>query len=89
MSRSTDAYAALHLALNAISPGCKDDAAYIADDLAPHEAERLAAICAECPVFDLCADYARLDKPTAGIWAGQSWKPVKRTKKSVKSGPKS
>lgn len=32
-----------------------------------------AAMCAGCPLFDLCKTYAHLDKPDFGIHAGERW----------------
>lgn len=35
--------------------------------------EQARLMCRPCPLFDLCGDYAKLDKPDFGIHAGQRW----------------
>ena len=35
-------------------------------------------VCADCPVREACADWANLNQPTHGMWAGKQWSP-KRT----------
>lgn len=30
-------------------------------------------MCAGCPVFDLCSEYAELERPAIGIHAGKVW----------------
>lgn len=53
-------------------PACESDEMFIAErmDLLPTDLQRMRMVCARCPLFDLCADYARSGKPGAGFWAG-------------------
>lgn len=71
MSRAADAYARLSLAMLDTAPACQDDDRFVLDDQAPEE---LAPICRTCPLFDLCAQYAELERPKAGIWAGKKYR---------------
>lgn len=36
-------------------------------------AKAAAEICHGCPFMQICDEYARLIKPTVGIWAGVRW----------------
>ncbi|MEA9997837.1 WhiB family transcriptional regulator [Cryobacterium sp. RTS3] len=71
MSRATDAFEALSIAMQDNSPACQDDDRFISDDV---PAATLAPICRTCPVYDLCAAYGELDRPKAGTWAGKRYK---------------
>lgn len=53
-------------------PACEGDDMFITDrhDLIPADTQRMRLVCHRCPLFDLCADYARAAKPGAGFWAG-------------------
>lgn len=63
---------ALTLAGVDIPPACEGDEMFITDrqDLVPADTQRMRLVCHRCPLFDLCADYARAAKPGAGFWAG-------------------
>lgn len=37
----------------------------------PPTDEQAAALCASCPVFDLCAAYAKVGHPAWGVWGGK------------------
>ena len=71
MSRASDAWAAMTTAMIDTDPACKNDDRFILDD---QPAESLAYICRACPLFDLCLDYANLERPKAGIWAGKKYR---------------
>lgn len=71
MSRASDAYNHLTLAMDELAPACKDDERFIADDT---KADELAPVCRTCPVFNLCATYGDLERPKAGIWAGKRYR---------------
>ena len=71
MTKAADAFARLQFAMFDISPACQDDDRFISDDV---PAATLAPICRACPLFDLCADYAELEKPKGGIWAGKRYR---------------
>jgi hypothetical protein len=80
VSRASEAYNALTLAMEEIAPACRNDERFIADD---QKSEELVSICRTCPLFDLCAKYGDLERPKAGIWAGKTYrtnKPRKATK---------
>ena len=68
MSRSAEAWRALATAMIDTAPACQGDDRFTDDDQATAE---LAPICRACPLYDLCATYAELDRPTGGIWAGR------------------
>ena len=63
---------ALALAGVDIAPACEGDEMFVADrvDLISADTQRMRLVCHRCPLFDLCADYARAAKPGAGFWAG-------------------
>ena len=51
-------------------PACQNDGRFVLDDQPAHT---LAYICRECPVFNLCSEFANLARPTGGIWAGRTY----------------
>ena len=67
MTRASVAWEALQAELRYSTPNCENDPRFI-DDTTP--APVLAPICADCPVFALCAAYAAIERPPAGVWAG-------------------
>jgi hypothetical protein len=71
MSRATDAYALLTAAMQDTNPACQNDYRFISDDV---PAESLSRICRACPLFDLCAVYAGIERPKGGVWAGKRYK---------------
>ena len=71
MSRASDSYNALTLAMDEVAPVCRNDARFTADD---QKAEELASICRTCPLFDPCATYGDLERPKAGVWAGRRYR---------------
>lgn len=71
MSRTSEAWGALITAMIDTHPGCQDDGRFILDD---QPAESLAYICRACPLAELCHQYADLEKPKAGIWAGRTYR---------------
>ena len=70
MSKSSEAFDALKLAMMTTSAACLDDDRFIDDDQAPAE---LAPICEACPLYDLCSTYAAIERPKGGIWAGKRY----------------
>jgi hypothetical protein len=70
MSKSSEAFDALKLAMIDTSAACLNDDRFIDDEQAPAE---LAPICEACPLYDLCSTYATLDRPKGGIWAGKRY----------------
>ena len=76
MSRATDAYTRLQVAMTSTDPACQQDTRFTDDDQATGE---LAPICRACPLYDLCATYAELDRPLGGIWAGKRYRNNKTT----------
>ena len=79
MSRSSEAFGALKLAMIDTSAACLDDDRFIDDDQAPAE---LAPICDACRLFAECDIYAGLERPKGGIWAGKKY--TQRTKAASK-----
>lgn len=39
----------------------------------PPDEETAAAMCAPCPLLQLCFDNARRTKPGTGVWGGVAW----------------
>ncbi|KQR88741.1 WhiB family transcriptional regulator [Microbacterium sp. Leaf179] len=54
-------------------PACESDEMFIAErvNIIPTDTQRMRMVCTRCPLFDLCADYARTAQPDAGFWAGR------------------
>lgn len=73
MTKADTAYAQLLSALAVESPACGGNSLYTADHVAADELRFLEKICASCPVFTECQNYARAARPPAGIWAGSNW----------------
>ncbi|TFD25869.1 hypothetical protein [Cryobacterium lyxosi] len=71
MSRATDAYTRLQVAMTSSDPACQQDTRFTDDDQAIGE---LAPICRACPLYDGCATYAELDRPLGGVWAGKRYR---------------
>ena len=75
MNKSDAAFERLSLAMIDTSPACQDDDRFILDD---QPANTLAYICRGCDVFAQCAEYAGLERPKSGIWAGKRYKSSKK-----------
>jgi len=71
MTRAADAYQALVASLEHQAPACHDDARYLTDAGPIHP--ELLQLCAACPVFTECRQYALVARPPAGVWAGERW----------------
>jgi hypothetical protein len=63
-------YAALVQAMETTRPACRGYDLFTADTTDAAEKALAARLCAECPLRDLCRDFAEASKPSAGIWAG-------------------
>jgi hypothetical protein len=82
MSRATDAYMRLTQVMRDTDPACKGDERFILDydekgthqTRTPGGEQSVSAICRSCPLFDLCAEYAELERPKAGVWAGKRYR---------------
>ena len=83
MTKATEAFERLSLAMIDTAPACQDDERFIRDDV---PAETLAPICRTCDLFDRCSEYAGLERPKAGIWAGKRYK-TSKTSKTSKTKP--
>jgi hypothetical protein len=70
MSKAADAYNSLQEAMAAHPPMCLNDARFIDDNT---NARDIQNICERCPLLDYCHDYARIERPRGGIWAGKRW----------------
>lgn len=75
MSRGSETYERLTLQMLVIDPACQNDDRFIADD---QPEATLAPICRSCPLFDLCAEYAEIERPKAGVWAGKRYRTYKQ-----------
>ncbi|MBP3977858.1 WhiB family transcriptional regulator [Microbacterium sp. BLY] len=69
-----DEFATLLKATRDNPTGCRDVDEFTADQVTVEEQRVLAAICATCPVLELCRAYAVATKPTSGYWAGSPWR---------------
>lgn len=74
MSRADIAYGLLASAMENTEPNCTGSELFTADDLEQPDIAELARICDTCPLFILCDDYARLERPKAGVWAGKRYR---------------
>ena len=74
MSKSSEAFDALKLAMLTTTAACLNDPRFIDDDQAPAE---LKPICEACPLYDLCDTYAAIERPKGGIWAGRRFSQYK------------
>lgn len=77
MTRATEAYNRLALAMADVDPACKHDDRFISDDVPARSVEPL---CNACPLLELCRDYAQIEKPKGGIWAATRYGVSTRTK---------
>ncbi len=78
MPRGDAEYEALSAALLRVTPPCTGDPRFVleAHEIAPDELSHLRlTVCHPCPVRELCAAYAASARPSAGIWAGRTYKP--------------
>ncbi|MFJ2541884.1 WhiB family transcriptional regulator [Microbacterium sp. NPDC087589] len=69
-----DEYVQLMKATRHAPTRCRGVDAFTADRLAADEEQRLAAICAVCPVLEQCRAFAIAQRPTVGFWAGMTWR---------------
>lgn len=67
---SLTAAEALDAALDEYRPECRDVALFTDDAPTPADRAAMAMVCAECPIFPECHDYAEAEQPRAGYWAG-------------------
>ncbi|TQO20324.1 hypothetical protein FB472_1955 [Rhodoglobus vestalii] len=70
MTRASAAYERLSLAMIDNPPECSGLDLFTADDLSSDDVDVCASICATCPLFDLCSQYAEIDRPKAGYGPG-------------------
>lgn len=77
--RVAEAWAALIEAMETHQPACIGLELFTADDLTKADVEACAAVCRPCPLLIECERYARLARPSAGVWAGR-----KRTARTAK-----
>lgn len=55
------------------TPSCEGIDLFTADIIERADAVILKSICAACDLAILCRQYAELDKPKAGFWAGKRY----------------
>jgi hypothetical protein len=73
-----DAWDALNNALEDVTLGCTGHASFTADSRTDEQRADCSAICARCPIADLCDAYATAAKADAGFWAGVERSPKRR-----------
>jgi len=78
VSRASIAYNALSLALTEIVPACAGDDLFTVDTPTPAEIEVMQPLCDSCPLLDLCRQYADLERPKVGYWAGKTYREYKK-----------
>lgn len=59
---------------------CAGDGRFTDDDTNPAD---LAPVCARCPLFAECVDYATAARPPGGVWAGRRYDGTQRKGKSA------
>ena len=67
---AAEALAELYRAAIATLPPCAGRDDFISEN--PTAQKYAASICSGCSIFDLCADYARIARPNADVWAGRA-----------------
>jgi hypothetical protein len=77
MSRASEAFEALSLAMTGTEPACLGIDGYTADTVPADDMQEFAAICDSCPLFELCRTYADLERPKIGYWAGKTYRTYK------------
>jgi len=73
MSRASEAYAALSLAMISTEPECSGLELFTADSPTADDKAVMGPICNSCPLFALCRVYGDLERPKAGYWAGKTY----------------
>jgi hypothetical protein len=71
--RARQAHDRLAHAMRDRTPACTNDPRFTADSITAADARPLKRICASCSLRIPCENYARLDRPTAGYWAGKRY----------------
>jgi len=84
MSRASEAYERLSNALIDIEPLCAGVDDFTVDTPTAASAELMRPLCEACPLFDLCRQYADLERPKVGYWAGKTYREYK-PRQAVKS----
>lgn len=69
--RAGEAWQRLADAMEVHEPACRGIDLFTADDLTAADLRACAAVCAGCPLFPECDTYARIARPSAGVWAGK------------------
>lgn len=76
MTRAPSAAAAHERLLEGMierTPNCEGVDLFSADIIERDDQAILKTICTSCDLAILCRQYAELDKPTAGYWAGKRY----------------
>ena len=77
MSRASEAYVRLADALLDVEPMCAGVDDFTVDTPTFASTERMSALCEKCPVLELCRQYADLERPKVGYWAGKVYRSYK------------
>jgi len=78
MSRASEAFDVLSLALVETTPACAGDDLFTVDTPTAADVETMRPLCDSCPLFDLCRQYADLERPKVGYWAGKTYREYKK-----------
>jgi hypothetical protein len=76
VSRASEAFKRLTDAMLTTDPACQNDKRFVLDD---EPTESLAGICHACPLLALCTEYAEIERPKGGVWAGKRYRTYKST----------
>lgn len=68
--RGAREYAKLQAALREVEPSCRGVDAFTTDRPSADDVVAMTAICASCPVLELCGLYAHAARMGTGFWAG-------------------
>jgi hypothetical protein len=79
MTRASEAYDRLHTAMTDSIPECVGIDLFTADSISTADLDDLRKLCDSCPLRKLCDEYARLERPKVGLWAGKQYG-TKKTK---------
>ena len=74
MSRASEAYKALSLAMMETQPECLGIELFTADSTTEADKATMQPICDACPLFALCSAYAELERPKVGYWASKTYR---------------
>jgi hypothetical protein len=84
MTAASDAYTALHSAMETTSPLCLDDDRFTMDETDPRH---VIELCQLCPLQAACRAFAIAARPTGAIYAGRRWSGAKQEDNQPRKEP--